>query len=334
MAGSDDVNLGTTAEGLSANARVAFDYFIGQGLSAVQAAGIVGNLVQESNVVPTAVQAGGPGRGIAQWSVGGRWDTDGGDNVVAYAGSHGASPWSLNLQLDFIWYELTHFSSYGLAALQATTNVTDATVAFETDFEGCGTCDQTTRVSYAMNVLSVFGGTDAGSADAGGSGPDAATPCTVKTTGDVGECLDKTVCAALGNHVSTAGFCPGPNNIECCTSTGGPADAGGPVPDAATKADAGSDAGGKPPPPKDAGTVKTPHDAAVTDARTDAGARANVDAAAGDAAAGNPGSSGGCAMSPRDTGSTGSALWVLGLAAVTCSRRRRRSRGSRRRVLS
>ena len=64
--GPDDGATGTVVEELNANSRVAFDYFLGKGLTAVQAAGIVGNLMQESNVDPTAVQPGGPGRGIAQ----------------------------------------------------------------------------------------------------------------------------------------------------------------------------------------------------------------------------------------------------------------------------
>lgn len=142
---------------LFTNDQAAYDYFVGKGLTNFQAAGIVGNLDQESGVDPTAVQQGGPGRGIAQWSVGGRWDTDANDNCLWYASQQGQSSTSLTLQLDFIWYELTTFSGYGLAALRATTNVTDATIAFETDFEGCGTCDQSTRISYAEGVLSAYG---------------------------------------------------------------------------------------------------------------------------------------------------------------------------------
>ncbi len=149
--------LGQSAAALSAADQTAFDYFVGKGLTSFQAAGIVGNLDQESNMIPTAVQAGGPGRGIAQWSVGGRWDTDSGDNVLAYASSHGESSTSLELQLEFIWYELTTFSGYGLASLRATTNVTDATIVFETDFEGCGECDQSNRISYAEAALAAYG---------------------------------------------------------------------------------------------------------------------------------------------------------------------------------
>ena len=140
--------VGETSEAVTfANDKAAFDYFLGKGLANFQAAGIVGNLDQESGVDPLAVQSGGPGRGIAQWSVGGRWDTDSGDNATAYASQQGQSVYSLQLQLDFIWYELTTFSGYGLAHLRSTTNVTDATVAFENDFEICGSCQEPKRIA-------------------------------------------------------------------------------------------------------------------------------------------------------------------------------------------
>jgi hypothetical protein len=138
---------------LFTNDLTACNYFVAKGLTNFQAAGIVGNLDQESGASPTAVQSGGPGRGIAQWSVGGRWDHDANDNATAYASQHGQSVWALGLQLDFIWYELTTFSGYGLASLRATSNVTDATVVFQNRFEGCGTCIQTQRINYAKAVL-------------------------------------------------------------------------------------------------------------------------------------------------------------------------------------
>jgi hypothetical protein len=139
-----------------ANDKPAYDFFVGKGLTNFQAAGIVGNLDQESGVNPASVQAGGPGRGIAQWSVGGRWDSSANDNVLAYAASQGASSGSLNLQLEFIWYELTTFG-YGYTQLKATTNVTDATVVFMDKYEICGTCVQTQRIAYAQSVLSAYG---------------------------------------------------------------------------------------------------------------------------------------------------------------------------------
>src|ERR1700712_5781478 len=71
------------------HAEIAYDYLVNQGLSSIQASGVVGNLEQESGVGidPTDRQSGGPGMGIAQWSIGGRWDTDYHDNDVWYAGT-------------------------------------------------------------------------------------------------------------------------------------------------------------------------------------------------------------------------------------------------------
>jgi hypothetical protein len=158
---------------LSANAHPAYSYFVGQGLTPVQAAGIVGNLEQESGVSPTIAQyGGGPGRGIAQWSTGGRWDTDADDNVAWYAQQQGQSEYSLTLQLAFIWYELQTFSNYGLSSLRASTSVSSATIAFQNDFEGCGTCAQSTRIAYAQAVLSAYGssgGSSSGSSSGGSS---------------------------------------------------------------------------------------------------------------------------------------------------------------------
>jgi Phage tail lysozyme len=151
----DGERLGSAASAIFGNDQTSFDFFVGKGLTAIQAAGIVGNLDQESGDSPTAVESGGPGRGVAQWSVGGRWDTSPGDNENAYVGA--ANIWDLTPQLDFVWYELTTFPGYGLADLQGQTTISGATTSFMTDFEICGTCDATTRVSYAQAVYDAYG---------------------------------------------------------------------------------------------------------------------------------------------------------------------------------
>ncbi|HEY4106258.1 MAG TPA: phage tail tip lysozyme [Polyangiaceae bacterium] len=165
------------AEALStafANDKTAYDYFIGKGLTNFQAAAIVGNLDQESGVDPTISQSGGGvGRGIAQWSTGGRWDTAPNDNLKDFATQEGKPMTSLDAQLDFIWYELTMFPDYGLAKLQATSNVTDATGVVEDNFEGCvyaqyPECNLPQRVTYAMDVLNAYGNDPAPSGGAGG----------------------------------------------------------------------------------------------------------------------------------------------------------------------
>ena len=163
---------------LSNAEQTAYNYFVSKGLTPAQSAGIVGNLIQESNVIPTSVQyGGGPGRGIAQWSVGGRWDTSHSDNITAYANQQGTSRWALNTQLDFIWYELTTFSGYGLATLKSSTTVTGATVAFMAKYEVCGTCNQSGRVAYANQVLAAYGGTSGGGGGSGGGSGSGGAGC-------------------------------------------------------------------------------------------------------------------------------------------------------------
>ena len=211
------------------NEQPAFDFFRGKGLSGEQSAGIVGNLDVESGLDPAIVQKGGPGRGIAQWSAGARWDTTPGDNVKAYATQQGKSATSLQLQLDFIWFELTTFPGYGLAKLKAATTISAAVSAFATSFEGCGACSTSMRIAYGQSVFDRFDG--AAPVDAGSSsGEPAGDPCTVQPSGDTGACIGTAACTALGDHVSTAGFCPGSKDVQCCTSVAGgpssPADGG------------------------------------------------------------------------------------------------------------
>ncbi len=145
------------------NQKIAYSYFIAKGLKNYQSAGIVGNLIQESGVVPTSAQlGGGPGRGIAQWSVNDRWNGTKGDNLFQFAMSNdgGASPQALTTQLDFIWWELTNIPRYGFAQLKATGNVTDATTVFMSKYEICGKCASSQRIKYAQQALASFGNGD------------------------------------------------------------------------------------------------------------------------------------------------------------------------------
>lgn len=303
-------DIGSTGSALSSNEETAYKYFVGKGLKDFQAAGIVGNLMQESSVDPTAVQyGGGPGRGIAQWSVGGRWNADSGDNVVAYASEHGESEWSLDLQLAFVWYELSTFSSYGLADLRASTNVTDATIAFQNDFEGCGTCDQSTRIAYAQNVWSLYGSdqVDGGvtSEDAGSGAPS----CTVPNVG-TGVCILTTECAALPGHMATPGYCPGPADEQCCT---GPSNDGGAQVDSGEHGDSSDDASGS-------GSSSGSSSGGASGSSSGSQQAADGSMAASDTQWQQ--SSNGCAAARG--GATGSSgYWLTGLAWIAIRRRRR-----------
>ena len=162
----------TASRETSDNDKVAFDFFLAKGLSPEQAAGIVGNLDQESGMDPEIEQSGGgPGRGIAQWSAGGRWDT-GTPNCTDYAADQGKDVLSLDLQLDFIWYELNQVPAYGLEDLRAATTVEDAVQIFQDKYEICGQCAEGNRLRYAQAALDAFGGdTPAATTDPGPQDP-------------------------------------------------------------------------------------------------------------------------------------------------------------------
>jgi Phage tail lysozyme/D-alanyl-D-alanine carboxypeptidase len=135
------------------NQQQAYNYFVGKGLTPVQSAAIVGNLMQESGVNPSSVEGGGlPGRGIAQWSVNGRWK-----GVLALAQLQGLPPTTLSVQLDFMWQELNSSYSGALASLKTQTDIAGATTAFEQQYEAAGLPDMSTRISDAQKILAQYG---------------------------------------------------------------------------------------------------------------------------------------------------------------------------------
>jgi Phage tail lysozyme len=136
-------------------------YFESQGLTPFAAAGIAGNLQQESGLDPQA--AGG---GLAQWNP--TWYAQ----MAAYATSQGLSPASIAGQLLYVSYEL-HGGAPGddystlTAALNAASSPQQAAIEFQNGYEQCqgagpaGTlafypgapCDTPDREQYAIQAL-------------------------------------------------------------------------------------------------------------------------------------------------------------------------------------
>jgi len=140
-----DYNLGKPLTGFGftdklgyGNAEKAFNYFRLEGFTVVQASAIVGNLMRESGVSldPTIKQGNkGVGRGIAQWSVGGRFDTDR-NNLVGFAGKAG-KPWTdFEVQLMFISQEMRILNKFNLAEFKRTVTIDEATKYFQDEYEG------------------------------------------------------------------------------------------------------------------------------------------------------------------------------------------------------
>ncbi len=154
----------------------AFQYFMNNGFTADQAAGIIGNLLVESagTMDPTIKQGeGGPGRGIAQW---GAWATDAHGNyihdaqgnkilagrftlLVQFAQSQGKNWDDLGVQLDFIMHEFQTTRAEAFAKVKAAQDAHDATYAFMRWFEGPRDQSEkatTTRMNRGLPVLNTF----------------------------------------------------------------------------------------------------------------------------------------------------------------------------------
>lgn len=102
--------------GQMSKARKAVEYFVGKGLSREQAAGLVGNLMRESGLDPTAINPNSGAYGLAQWL---------GDRKKRLFRRYGSHPTYEN-QLDYIWDELNSTHKKGLQMLQASESVEDA----------------------------------------------------------------------------------------------------------------------------------------------------------------------------------------------------------------
>lgn len=107
-----------TGNANSAHIKIAFDYFVSAGFTPEQAAGLVGNFMQESgaNLNTGAVGDGGTSYGIAQWH-NERWTA-----LRNFASSQGLDPGSIDAQVRFVVHELnTSHASVGRALRNATT---------------------------------------------------------------------------------------------------------------------------------------------------------------------------------------------------------------------
>ena len=112
------------------NQQQAYQYLIAQGYTPVAAAGIVGNLVQESGVNPT-VNPGdsGSAHGIAQWR-GDRWS-----GLQDYAKQNRGSVNDLNTQLGYLDYELRNRYGDTYQKLMSARSPGDAAGAFALGYE-------------------------------------------------------------------------------------------------------------------------------------------------------------------------------------------------------
>lgn len=117
------------------NENIAWNFFIGQGYTRIQTAGIMGNLMQENKFRTN-------GDGIAQWT--------GGRKAALYSLPY---PNNIYTQLNFLQSELNGGYSRVNTALRSATTLTQAVEIFQNQFERCGICMEGNRIQYAQNIL-------------------------------------------------------------------------------------------------------------------------------------------------------------------------------------
>jgi hypothetical protein len=136
----------------TSNAAKAWNFLTGTlGFTAHAAAGVIGNLMQESGVNPARTQnGGGPGRGIMQWTVGQRWAT-----LEKWASRRHLNKWALDTQLQYMAHEMERYGVKSTLAVQA--DYKKATELFEHKMEKAGTPMMANRYKYAADALTKFG---------------------------------------------------------------------------------------------------------------------------------------------------------------------------------
>ncbi len=120
-------------------------YFESQGWTKAQAAGIVGNLIVESNLNTKAVGDGGAAHGIAQWHP---------DRQATFQSLHGVPmlDGSLQQQLSFVQYELTHSEAGAARHIRAATSAAAAAAAVDQYYERSSGAARQQRIQHAERL--------------------------------------------------------------------------------------------------------------------------------------------------------------------------------------
>jgi len=126
---------GTSSADQNTNAEAILRYLTGKGLTLAQAAGFVGNMKQESGLNPAIIQGGkiasdtytpvnSVGFGLVQWTITSRQAP-----LVSLANSTNRKITDMNLQMDYVWQEVTGEWKSTLQALTANPSITPTDAA-------------------------------------------------------------------------------------------------------------------------------------------------------------------------------------------------------------
>lgn len=134
----------------------AIDFLMKQGFTANQAYGIVGNLMQESQLNPEAINATGH-KGIAQWDAW-RWS-----QLEKFASGNNSDPWSFETQMAYLVHEIqTTYSDQWRQVLAKSVNQTPEEYAhyFDELIEVSGGGETRERQQYARELANTGYGQD------------------------------------------------------------------------------------------------------------------------------------------------------------------------------
>lgn len=144
------------------NTEKILNFFMRKGLNLAQAAGIVGNMMQESGLKPNVEQGGrivsegyqpisGTGFGLVQWTFSDRQDP-----LVAHVSGMGVPVTSLSGQLSFVWVELNGNYLSTLNQLRATNDPVEAAVIVHDGYEVSADSDAAVRSVRGGNATKVY----------------------------------------------------------------------------------------------------------------------------------------------------------------------------------
>ena len=144
-------------------------WFVHSGLSLEGACALVGNLWRESYLNPFQKQIeGGPGRGLAQWSVDERWSTFVSSFFPKFRSGHtmltNITPYHIESQLAFIVYELKNSYREVYNSLVTIGNIENKTIQVLKYYEVARDKDvpseQNKRISLAKKCYAIASGDD------------------------------------------------------------------------------------------------------------------------------------------------------------------------------
>ena len=138
----------TGSQGTRGDERTAMQFFMSQGWTMAQAAGIVGNLIQESSLDPTRLNPRENAQGIAQWTpVGNRQQ-----RIEQYLGRPIRQA-SFEEQLRAIQWEFTTSEAPAANRLRATTTPEEAAAVVDQFYERSRGTERGIRINHARRLF-------------------------------------------------------------------------------------------------------------------------------------------------------------------------------------